>query len=122
MKRKLYLILLIVWSIVIFTVSSIPSLKVPSVGHIFGIDKIAHFLEYFILASLLYKVLAINSLTKKKIVFTLLLTGLVIPGIDELHQNLIPGRLCSIYDYLADVLGFSIVILIIALGKRNKNE
>ncbi len=109
-NKKISNIFFILWIIVIISVSSIPHLKAPGPDKI-GMDKIYHFAEYFILATFFLKS-EYFSLNRKKVkIFTAFI--FIFPFIDELHQHLIPGRQCSVYDALADTLGLLIPFLIV---------
>ncbi|RLC50596.1 MAG: hypothetical protein DRI23_03780 [Candidatus Cloacimonadota bacterium] len=108
-KRKLYRILFIIWSLILFTLTSYPKLSVPSV-HIINFDKLAHAFVYLIFAWLF--MLMHDQLNLARIVKRLTLLAAIIPLADELHQIPIPGRFFSIWDIVADLIGFSIIILI----------
>jgi VanZ family protein len=102
----------------LFTLTSYPKLPTPETG-ITNIDKLAHFSFYFIFALLfilMHDPASLNQTLRK-----LLKLALILPLIDELHQIPIPGRTFSIWDLLADLLGFSLVFLIfkIRLSKSN---
>jgi VanZ family protein len=95
-----------VWTILIFVVSSVPRLP----GDVFGMptwsDKIAHFLEYLILAFLFYR--GIRGERWRMGVpawLIVLVTGLVIASVDEYHQAFIPGRDSNVFDWTADMAG-----------------
>jgi len=108
-KKHIYKILFIVWSALITTFSSIPSLNL-NPSPIIGTDKIAHFTEYFIFSLLFIKL----HKDSRKGLLNLIWLALFIPLLDELHQIPIPGRDFSIYDILADTLGFLVAIIIYA--------
>jgi VanZ family protein len=40
--------------------------------------------------------------------------------LDELHQQLIPGRSCDINDWIADMIGVSIGLIILKLFLKKK--
>jgi len=95
-----------VWVVLIFVGSSIPRLS----GDVFGVppwsDKVAHFLEYLILAFLFYRgVRGERWRMGFPAWFIVLATGLVIASIDEYHQEYIPGRDANIWDWTADMAG-----------------
>jgi len=113
MKSKtFYKYLFIIWVILLFTLTSIPSLNIPS-HKIVGTDKLAHFTFYLIFAFLYVKRSNITKLART--VNKLSLMALSIPLIDELHQIPIQGRNFSIYDILADILGFFVIIVILKI-------
>ncbi len=89
------------YAALILTVSSIPSDDFP-VGMPLHLDKVAHAMEYAILAFLVCR--AVHTPTRKALV--LIAFSCTIYGIlDELHQHLIPGRFPSIWDAAADAAG-----------------
>lgn len=107
-----YLPLIFYW-ILLFTLTTLPTESVPSVG---VNDKVEHLLAYFGLSFLLYLALLFQ---KRSIIlknYAVLFTFLVVfaYGItDEVHQLLIPGRSCELLDFLADMLGGVIGIIVL---------
>jgi VanZ family protein len=94
------------WVVLVFVGSSIPRLP----GNPFGLpqwsDKVAHFLEYLVLAFLFYRgVRGGRRRAGFPVWFVVLATGLVIASIDEYHQLYIPGRDANIWDWTADMAG-----------------
>lgn len=101
----IYLPLVIYW-IFLFMLTTIP---VDSVPHLFKYqDKIGHFAAYGVLAFLLTLALFFqkrsNLLSSKSFLFAFLFI-LAYGAFDELHQLIVPGRYCDIYDWIADSLG-----------------
>lgn len=94
------------WTILVFAVSSIPRLS----GDEFGVpawsDKVAHFLEYLILAFLFYRGIRGERWRMGVPAWLIVLaTGLAIASVDEYHQSYIPGRDSNIFDWIADMAG-----------------
>ena len=135
MKKKINLILLILWMIFIFIMSSFNSNDSSSqsgfivniLNYIFKIDnlellsfiirKLAHITEYFILG-----VLMINCLKDYKIknIFIIaILLSILYSCTDEIHQLFISGRSGSIIDVMIDSIGIILGIYIYKLF-RNK--
>lgn len=107
--KKTYRILFIIWSVLLISLTSYPKLEVPKTD-IFQQDKIAHFIFYLIFAWLFVRMHGPQpdfTILKKT-----MLLALLVPILDELHQIPIPGRNFSIWDIVADMLGFTVVILI----------
>ena len=99
MRNKMLLFLpFVIWLGVMFTISSIPSPKIP-LGYIPQIDKGVHLFEY-----LVFYVFYLYG-TKGKYKWWGLLIILVVAVIDEYHQRFIPGRDASVLDAFADILG-----------------
>ncbi|MEJ5165533.1 MAG: VanZ family protein [Thermoanaerobaculia bacterium] len=78
-----------------------------------NIDKLIHFIEYFILGLLL----SLIQLPLK----ILISLGIIYGGLDEIHQSFVSGRDCSLFDFLFDSLGVSIALLGVWLWKRKKS-
>jgi len=101
-SQKMYRIIFGLYLVAILAASSIPGNSMPKIV-ILSPDKLLHLAEYFILA-----VLAFLSFKKfsKRLIFGLVLFSII----DEIWQSFIPGRLPSIFDVGADILGILIVI------------
>ncbi|MBI5502993.1 MAG: VanZ family protein [Deltaproteobacteria bacterium] len=93
------------WAVVVLTLSSIPRFAPPSAG-IPHVDKLAHFLEYAVLALLLVRGLSFEPRTRAWPALALVAAAVaaiaVFGALDELHQSAIPGRSTSGWDWLAD--------------------
>ncbi len=107
-----YLPLILYW-ILLFTLTSLPSQSVPSVG---VNDKLEHMLAYFGLSFLLYLALVFQKrsimLRNNAVLFTLLII-FVYSILDEVHQLIVPGRSCEFLDFLADMVGGIVGLLVI---------
>ena len=91
--------------LLIFVVSSIPSLTAPGPEFV-PKDKIAHFVEYFILGALLFKGIGWTVSPSRVATFGFLVAvGASVGALDELYQSFVPGRMMSVYDWLADLVG-----------------
>jgi len=110
-KLSIYRIIFICWSVIIFTLTSIPRLQSPA-SDIIEIDKLAHFGVYFVFAYLLVK---ISRRDQKGLIRFLISLALIIPVLDELHQIPIPGREFCIFDIIADIAGFAAVIFLLKI-------
>jgi len=95
MKKNSRIILLVFWVIAIFILTGYPSLKVPTLKH-FPIDKLYHFILFFILGLLEYRLL-------KTTVFFAVGCSVVI--LAELQQLFVPGREFEILDILFGMIG-----------------
>ncbi len=113
-KYLVYLPLILYW-LLILTLTSLPGIDVPNI-HIN--DKIEHLLAYGGLGFLLNLSLRIQNkftLVKK---YSALFTVLIVSAygaLDELHQLFIPGRSCDILDWTADTAGVIIGVIIMTL-------
>lgn len=103
----LYYIPILVWMGVIFYLSSVPNLKtgVADISLEFVLRKIAHLLEYAILAGLFARALRAHQFDFKMIlVFSLI--GVVIFSLsDEMHQLFVIGRSGNFFDVGVDLIG-----------------
>jgi VanZ family protein len=92
------------WAVLIFTVSSIPSLRAPDIGFQWQ-DKLGHFIEYFILAVLCARAVAVRNHTPRSLFTVSLIMLLSFAAVDEIHQFLIPGRVPDFMDFISDTSG-----------------
>ena len=113
-KKYLYLLwcVVILYIILIFTASS--SSELPKQVYQIN-DKVLHFIEYFILASLL--VLALIHSNIKHPYLTAICITICFAAFDEFHQLFVSGRTACIFDFLVDCLAAS-TILLVKLKKR----
>ncbi|MDR3667865.1 MAG: VanZ family protein [Ignavibacteriaceae bacterium] len=113
-KYLVYLPLILYW-ILILTLTSLPGADVPNV-HIS--DKIEHLLAYGGLGFLLNLSLRIQNkisiLKKYSALFTILIVS-TYGALDELHQLFIPDRSCDILDWTADTMGVIIGVLLMSM-------
>jgi VanZ family protein len=96
----------IVWTALIFIVSSIPSL--PSIGfRLQYADKVAHAIEFAGLGLFLTVGFRGGSGRHHRIRTLLLViaSGLTIGVLDELYQLTVPGRMVEFLDWVADSVG-----------------
>ena len=90
----------------ILSISALPASRIEKVNSIIPLpnDKVMHLAVYtgfgFVLATLPYPAAAIG------------MTGSALGALDEQSQRLSPGRDVSVRDWIADVLGISLGILL----------
>ncbi len=92
------------------------------------IRKLAHVGEYAVLAALLYRLVRVDAEKgwHPRSAFISVLLGALYAASDELHQFFVPGRQASVYDWLLDVsgvgLGMSATYVLIRLfaGKKQR--
>ena len=118
-RTKILLVPLILYWLFIFIGTSLPSDNLSTILEI-G-DKLKHFIAYFILAILLglnlhfqdkWKSISINYLIYTFIICT------TYGVLDELHQMLVPNRSAEFYDWIADLLGSSIGVILVNYSIR----
>jgi len=103
MKRRQQTLLLIMWIILIYVLTGYPSIETPKIKE-FPIDKLYHFLLFFIMGILGYPIL------KKARHYFLLGTGVAITA--EFQQIFIPGREFELLDILAGFIGLFVVFFV----------
>ena len=111
----------ILYALLIVAASSISGLKSPSLGE-FQLDKIIHFLEYFIFALLTFRSvshLANKALSGKALLISFLLVGLFALG-DEFYQRYVPDRVSELPDLIADLLGAIMVLFLLWIRDRKR--
>jgi VanZ family protein len=94
-----------VWAGVIFYLSSRPRLPGPELP---GIDKVAHFAAYALLAWLLIFATERSRLPLAVAVVLALVYG----ATDEIHQMYVPGRSPDVLDWFADAAGVAAATLV----------
>jgi VanZ family protein len=113
MSNFKYKIPAILYSVLIFGISSIPQTKLPRLD-ILNFDKLNHLIEYTFYAMTLF--LAFSNAKSEKIIkyagLLTILTGLLFGITDEIHQIFVPGREFSMFDYAADTLGILLGVFI----------
>lgn len=136
MKKRINILLVIIWMILIFIMSSFNSTEssnqsnfiVDIIANIFNttninllsliIRKLAHFTEYFILGILVYNL--IHSYDKKIYIGIIICVLYAIS--DEIHQLFVPGRSCQLLDILIDSMGSITGTYLLCFIKRITNK
>ncbi|MDD3627989.1 MAG: VanZ family protein [bacterium] len=119
MNKKFYIYHLpfILYLILIFVLSSIPGDNLPEVGFELN-DKFIHAGIYFIAFLLSYLSFANiekpSFISKNPLALSLIIT--ILYGLsDEFHQALVPNRSAEVYDFLADVGGSMLGMILIII-------
>jgi hypothetical protein len=109
---RLYQLPAILWAVLIFISSSIPSTMIPNLK-IFDFDKVIHFGIYFLFAFFMYRALRYQNriplLARHALLGTVLLV-IVYGASDEFHQYFVPGRQADVFDLMADTLGAVVLV------------
>ena len=126
MKKKISILLVILWMLLIFIMSSANSTEsnsqsnyiVDIIANILNINnlnklsyiirKLAHLSEYFILGMLTNNMVKIHN---KKTIISVIICILYAVS-DEIHQSFVPGRSAQIIDILIDSIGATLGILL----------
>lgn len=109
MSKFKYWLPTLVWMALIFTLSSFPTIQAAGVGwQDFFLKKTAHFIEYFILATLLHRSLKnTTNLSTRAAIWLALIITVAYAASDEFHQSLVPGREPRLRDVIIDAIGAS---------------
>jgi VanZ family protein len=106
-KRILFYFLPAVgYAALIFSLSS-SSFDIEELKPVFDYDKLLHLVEYYILGYLLMRVFTTSPESSRagNAVLATILAGTAYGASDEIHQYFVPGRDCSILDFLFDAAG-----------------
>ena len=107
MSRRRWLPALL-WLALVLTATSIPNPDVPNVP---GGDKVAHTIMYGVLTLLVAHALSGSRRLLGAAAATVPLVALI-AAVDEWHQLFIPGRSASVADWLADMAGAGLALLV----------
>ena len=131
MKNKSSTVLVAIWMIIIFIMSSFDSVEssnqsnfiVDIIANIFKIEniellsfiirKLAHFAEYLILGLLVANMFTKNNINNLYLISIILC--IIYATSDEIHQIFVPGRACQLRDILIDSIGSIIGIYLYKL-------
>jgi VanZ family protein len=99
----------VLYAALIILVSTISSASPPSLGVQWG-DKIYHSGEYFVFGLLIFRAFPNVQQSPRRVLYyaLLFLFGLTYAAIDERVQYYVPNRDSSPYDWLADVIGYTV--------------
>jgi VanZ family protein len=109
-KRILfYLLPAVGYAALIFSLSS-SSLDMEELRPVFEYDKLLHLVEYYILGYLLMRVFTTSPVPflAENAVLATILVGTLYGASDEIHQYFVPGRDCSLFDFLFDAAGVAL--------------
>lgn len=101
--------------VLLLVLTSLPVEDLPDVSLS---DKVEHLMAFCILAVLLKLTLLLQRksqlVNKHSSIFTITIVG-IYAGLDEIHQIFIPSRTGDILDWLADISGALIAVLLLGL-------
>ena len=100
LNKQKYRIGMGLYILAILAASSIPGKSLPKLV-VLSPDKLLHIAEYGILGFLAYK-------SFKRFSLKIIIGLMFFACLDEIWQSFIPGRLPSILDVIADIIGFII--------------
>jgi len=102
-RKRLYLVLLLLWASITFLLTSFPNAELPV--HFRFADKTAHFGFYGVMGVLCGLWRRACGVSTGQAVLEALLFIAVAGAVDEIHQHWIPGRSMELADWIADCLG-----------------
>tara|TARA_B100000315_G_scaffold257604_1_gene306974 strand:+ start:5028 stop:5405 length:378 start_codon:yes stop_codon:yes gene_type:complete len=112
----------IFYCVIILLLSSIPAKSFPILP-LFGLDKFVHLIEYTFFGILLLRCVVEFKLIPVLLMFS---AGILFGIIDEFWQSMIPGRITTLEDWLADsagvILGGTIVIITKLSAEKFKSK
>lgn len=122
MKRKLLILPWLLYSGLIFIISSHSLDRLPKFT-ILGWDKVIHMMEFGVYAIL--SRIALDAFDEKNITINKIFLAFIMTALygfsDEFHQSFVMGRTSSIYDWYADIIGAMLFLFIYKLiSKKNK--
>lgn len=101
--------------VLLLVLTSLPAENLPDVS--LG-DKVEHLLAFCVLAVLLKLTLLLQNksvkVKKRSSLFTIVIVG-IYAALDEIHQIFIPSRTGDIVDWIADISGALIAVLLLGL-------
>ncbi len=117
-----YRYLALFYALLIFAASAIPT-AAPTLGFRLG-DKVLHFLEYAVFSFLLFLALFTSGkeFLRRHVFLLSCFVGIAYAVTDELHQKLVPGRSCDIFDFLADSMGIIVVQIAVWLYLKRRQR
>lgn len=102
------------WMLVIFSFSSLPTGTASEIHwQDFIIKKMAHLVEYAVLATLSFRALIGSGVNRKDTFVIAFLIAIFYGATDEIHQSFTPGREPTVRDVIIDSIGAGIALLCI---------
>ena len=111
----------ILYALLIIGLSSIPGQSLPDVRWM-SHDKLIHLCEYMIFGFLVSAAMISRIPDTVPLYFATLILAGIFAALDEVYQYVIPGRLPSFRDWVADVLGLLIGGLLYLLWKHYRAQ
>lgn len=109
---------LLVYALLVLAVSSLPNLKSPDTGGL-PFDKVAHVAEYAVFALLASR--SMRRWVKNRVLLWVFTLTAVFALVDEYHQQFIPGREFDPLDYVANVAGAVLGLVLVLIIRRRRS-
>jgi VanZ family protein len=122
-KKGFYIIFSVILAVVIFYASSLSS--IPGAPKTLDLSVFYHFLIFFYFSFFLLLAISGSKKIKLKHIVLTLIISLIYAASDEFHQLFVPGRACTLSDFLTDSAGvlFSILLILsLTINKTKKNK
>ena len=103
----------VAWAVCILVATWIPGAMVPRVPAPEGTDKVVHFIFFLVLAFLIQR--ALRAQGSARLVPYVILALAAFGAFDEYVQQFIPGRSMELLDWVADVSGAIVGVVIARL-------
>lgn len=118
-RKILFSIPLVLYSLLIIYLSSLSSPNIPDFGFSWQ-DKVIHAGAFFVYGIVLQLFLAktIGISSRKIYILIYFLIGCFFGASDEFHQYFVPGRSCEFLDWFADTIGLMLSLGVAVFGKR----
>lgn len=112
------------WAAFILLLTSIPGSDIPHVGFLSfrGSDKLVHGTMYAIFALLAAHSLLRAGRPLREVVLIVVLGIAIFAALDEWHQQFIPGRSMDVFDWVADLSGAAIGIVVATMVPRSRER
>jgi VanZ family protein len=107
-------------AVTIFVLSSRPAQRLPALPFAQA-DKIAHAVAYGLLGAFLALALGVRRGLVGRAALALALCA-IYGASDEWHQSFVPGRQVSVLDLLADTIGATVAIVLVARRARQRED
>lgn len=106
-------------SMTLYWLSSIPELVTPDLGFTWQ-DKFYHVIAYSVygVATALAVIAIKDDQRVPRLRLLTLIVAMTFAASDEIHQSFVPGRDGSIYDWVADLVGVSLALLVVPRLRR----
>lgn len=112
--------MVIAYMAVIFTLSA--QSKLPSPPGILGWDKLQHYLAYMVMGLLIFRAANLRPVLPVSPYWQALIIGALYGASDEFHQSFVPGRDMSAFDWLADVTGIAVALVLVYIFRKYRSN
>ena len=119
-NKKISIIFLVIITIEIFFVSSLPGTL--GISQSFSVAKAYHIIVFFLFALFLFTTIKGKNKLKAWQIVTVLIISIIYSILDEFHQSFVPGRDPALRDVMIDSFGIFLSILIYIYINSKKLE